>query len=99
MEYLTIVKSGKFNSGGVLVTVNYKGQEYELKGVPCNDFYGMKMSKAFGFNVEVYLYDGALYYAPNAIYTWIDQVYYFCMVCTVSYVALLIAQVTEKYRI
>lgn len=92
------IKNSKFNPGSLKVTAKYEGREYELKGVPFNAYYSMKTSRAFGSKVEAWLYDGALYYAPNCISTWIDKVYYFCLAGTVLSASLILVQVTEKYR-
>ncbi|MDE5892108.1 MAG: hypothetical protein K2H45_04185 [Acetatifactor sp.] len=89
-------KSGGLDSGSLLVTVSYQGEEYRLNGVPSNAHFVMKNSKNLGSSICVKLYNGKLYYDSTSIHLLADKLYYACLAATVLSLGAIYMQWQEK---
>ncbi|MDE6673749.1 MAG: hypothetical protein K2K19_02910 [Acetatifactor sp.] len=89
-------KSGGLDSGSLLVTVSYQGEEYRLHGVPSSAHFVMKNSMNFRSSISATLYNGKLYYDSTSIYLLTDKLYYAFLVATFLVFCTMVMQMKEK---
>lgn len=76
------IKSGGLNSGSLVVTVSYQGEEYKLHGVPSSAHFVMENSMKFRSTVSAKLYNGKMYYDAASIHLLADKLYYVSLAAT-----------------
>lgn len=75
-------KSSGLDSGSLVVTVSYQGEEYRLHGVPSDAHFVMENSRRYRSTVSAKLYDGKLYYDATSILLLEDKLYYAFLAAT-----------------
>lgn len=90
------IKSGGLDSGKLIVTVSYQGEEYRLYGVPSSAHFVMKNSKNFRSSISAKLYNGKLYYDAASINLLADKLYYAFLGATVLVLGAMYLQWKEK---
>lgn len=91
-------RSTGLNPGGLRVTVSYKGEEYELHGVPSNAHFVMENSRKYRSTVSAILYNGKMYYGASSIQLWTDKIYYASLLATLFVFSAMVMQQMEKQR-
>ena len=89
-------KSGGLDSGSLIVTVSYQGEEYRLYGVPSSAHFVMKNSKNYRSSIGAILYDGKLYYDSASISLPADKLYYAFLAATFLVFCMMVMQMKEK---
>ena len=89
-------KSGGLDSGSLVVTVSYQGEEYRLYGVPSSAHFVMKNSKNYRSSIRARLYNGKMYYDSTSIHLLADTLYYAFLAATVLAFSAMFVQWKEK---
>lgn len=89
-------KSGGLDSGSLVVTVSYQGEEYRLYGVPSSAHFVMKNSKNYRSSICARLYNGKMYYDSTSIHLLVDKLYYAFLAATVLAFSAMFMQWKEK---
>lgn len=89
-------KSGGLDSGSLVVTVSYQGEEYRLYGVPSSAHFVMKNSKNYRSSIRARLYNGKMYYDATSIHLLADKLYYAFLAATVFALGAMYMQWREK---